>query len=143
MKDYALGVNLGAVSGVSAIDAIALVASAGFDSCFLDWSPTVDVEACAENIARSGLIFQSIHGPFRKVETLWEEGDEGDAYVGVMLECLRDCARFDVPVMIVHPIKGMDKHMPNELGLSRFARLIEEAEKTKGPKLVRKGVGTQ
>lgn len=130
MKKHLLGVNLEAVAGVSAEEAIPLVASAGFDACFLSWSSASSVEACAERIAQSGLILQSIHGPFRKVEALWDEGDEGERYTDEMIGCLRDCARFDVPVMIVHPIKGMDKHTPNELGLTRFARLVEEAEKT-------------
>ena len=130
MKPYLLGINVGAGFAVPETELIKTVASVGFDACFLNWSPELPLEACVEQIAKSGLILQSIHGPFRKVEALWEEGDEGEAYVNVIADCLRDCARFDVPVMIVHPIKGMDKHTPNELGLSRFAKLIEAAEKT-------------
>lgn len=130
MKQYLLGINVGAGYAMPETELIRTVASVGFDACFVNWTTELPLEACAEQIAKSGLIFQSIHGPFRKVETLWEEGDEGESYTDVMISCLRDCHRFDVPVMIVHPIKGMDKHTPNELGISRFARLIEEAEKT-------------
>ena len=130
MKQHLLGVNIRTGFSVPETELIKTVASVGFDACFLNWSPELPMEACAEQIAKSGLIFQSVHGPFRKVEALWEEGDEGEAYTDVMISALRDCHRFDAPIMIVHPIKGMDKHTPTELGLSRFARLIEEAEKT-------------
>lgn len=125
-----LGVNVLSNFGTYA-DVIRTVASVGFDACFIDWSYTVPVEECAEAIAKNGLIFQSIHAPFHHVETLWDEGEEGEIFTNEMIDCLHDCERFDVPVMIVHPIKGMDRHSPNELGLIRFARLVEEAEKRK------------
>ncbi len=131
MKQPLLGVNIGAGYALPETELIPIVASVGFDACFLNWAPELPIDACAEKIAQSGLILQSIHGPFRKVETVWEEGEEGARYVDVMLDCLWDCARVGAPVMIVHPIKGMDRHTPTELGLSRFARLIEEAEKTR------------
>lgn len=130
MKQYLLGINIGAGYSQAPTELIKTVASVGFDACFLNWSPTLPLKECAEQIANSGLLLQSIHGPFGKVDAVWEEGDEGEAYVDVMADCLRDCSRFDVPVMIVHPIKGMDKHTPTELGLTRFAKLIEAAEKT-------------
>ena len=128
-KKPLLGVNIGAGFSNPETELIQTVASVGFDACFINWSREVSVEACAEQIAKSNLIFQSIHAPFRKVETLWDEGEDGELFVDEMIACLQDCERFDVPVMVVHPIKGMDRHTPNELGLLRFSRLIEEAEK--------------
>lgn len=134
MKNRKLGVNVLASLEIPYADRIRALASGGFDACFVDWERNVPIEECAEQIAKEGLIFQSIHGPFRQVEALWEEGEDGERYVDEMIECLHDCVRFDVPIMIVHPIKGMDRHTPNELGLLRFERLVEEAEK-RGVKL--------
>ena len=130
MKRYKLAVNAEAKNGVAMTDALNAIAGAGFDGVFTCWQPDVPVSEWAEEIAKRGLIYQSIHAPFGHVETLWDEGDEGEAFTDLMIRCLWDCQRIDVPVAVIHPIKGMDRHTPNERGLSRFARLIEEAEKT-------------
>ena len=129
MKEWKLGINIGGGLAATEKEMIRYAAAAGFDACFTNWKPDFDAEGLAEEIAKSGLIYQSIHGPFRSVEKLWDEGDEGDAYIDVLLQCLRDCKASDVPIMIVHPIKGMDRHTPSEPGLVRFARLVEEAER--------------
>ena len=103
---------------------------AGFDSCFTLWDQASPVEEWANLIAKEGLIYQSIHAPFNKVSCLWEnEGEEGEAYLELLLSCLRACKRVNVPIMVTHPIIGMDRHTPTELGVRRFARLVEEAER--------------
>ena len=106
------------------------IRQAGFDACFTPWNEDSPVEAWAKAIAKEGLIYQSIHAPFHKVSCLWEdEGDEGEAYLAMLLRCLRDCAGAGVPIMVTHPIIGMDRHNPTELGVARFSRLVEEAER--------------
>lgn len=129
-KKRLLGLNVGVGFDLPETEQIRMIAAAGFDACFVPWKRERSLEACAEQIAKSGLIFQSVHAPFGHVETLWDEGEEGELYTDELIDCLHGCQRFDVPVMVVHSIKGMDRHSPNERGLSHFARLIEEAEKT-------------
>ena len=108
------------------------IRQAGFDACFTPWNEDSPVEAWAEAIAKEGLIYQSIHAPFHKVSCLWEdEGEAGDAYLAMLLSCLKDCNRAGVPVMVTHPIIGMDRHNPTELGVRRYAKLVEEAENLK------------
>ena len=78
MKKHLLGVNVGAGFDLPESELIRIIASVGFDACFVarrDGEPLGD---CAEQIAKSGLILQSVHGPFRRVEALWDEGDEGE-----------------------------------------------------------------
>ncbi len=131
MKPYRLAVNSEAKKNADPIEAFRVISSVGFDGVFTGWKEEAPIEKWANEISRLGLVYQSIHAPFGRVDTLWDEGEEGDRFTDEMIRCLRDCHRVDVPVMVVHPIKGMDRHTPNERGLCRFARLIEEAEKTK------------
>ncbi len=130
MKKYRLAVNANAKGGVDVSHALTAIASAGFDGVFTGWKPDDPITEWAEEIARRGMIYQSIHAPFGRVDTLWDEGEEGQTFTDQMISCLHSAKRVDVPLIVIHPIKGMDRHTPNELGLSRFARLIEAAEQT-------------
>ncbi|MBQ9131233.1 MAG: hypothetical protein IJX62_02010 [Clostridia bacterium] len=125
-----LCINTGAYAGLTTAQALVSIKKAGFDACFTDWSNREQGGLQAQAVKESGLIYQSIHAPFGKVYTLWEEQEAGEAYLQVQLDCLEDCRRYEVPVMIVHPSIGMDRHTPTELGLERFSRLVKAAEGT-------------
>ena len=133
MQKHLLGINVLSNSAEPDEKLISYIRSVGFDACFTGWSEEAPVmDARADAIAREGLIYQSIHAPFHKVSRLWEdEGEEGEAYLSMLLACLRDCKRLGVPIAVVHPIIGMDRHNPTELGVRRYAVLVEEAEKLK------------
>ena len=130
-QKHLLGINVLANSAEPDEKLISYIRRAGFDACFTGWSEDASVmDACADAVAREGLIYQSIHAPFHKVSRLWEdEGEEGEAYLSMLLSCLRDCKRLGVPIMVTHPIIGMDRHNPTELGVRRYAALVEEAER--------------
>ena len=127
---FKLGINIGQGFGESFREGVPATARAGFDACFTGWSDGTDVAARAALIRENGMVYQSIHAPFNKSDALWEEGDAGDAFADQLIRCLHACAENDVPIMVVHPIIGMDKHTPTPLGIERFGRLVAEAEKT-------------
>lgn len=107
-----------------------LIKEAGFDGYFPCWSRETDLAPVIEEGNRLGLILQSIHAPFNRVKALWEE-DEAAAedVLNEQLECLRDCARFGAPIMVVHVFIGFKDHTPTEIGIQRYAVLVAEAEK--------------
>ena len=129
MKKYLSGISTGAGYGIPDSQSIPLIAEAGFDSFFTGWSDNYDVAASAKLGKECGLIYSSIHAPFGKVHKLWEEGTEGDSVADEQIRCLRGCAENGVPVMVAHPIIGMDRHTPNGIGIERFARILAEAER--------------
>lgn len=113
---------------VSFEECLDAITAAGFDGVFTGWTPG-DMARRAEIIRSKGLIFQSVHSPFNKVHKPWEEGEEGDAVIDELIECVRECASVGVPIVVIHPIIGMDRHDPTDLGIERFGRLVREAEK--------------
>lgn len=127
---FKLGLNIGQGFGESFREGVLATARAGFDACFTGWSDGTDVAGRAALIRENGMVYQSIHAPFNKSDALWEDGDAGDAFADQLIRCLHACAENDVPIMVVHPIIGMDKHTPTPLGIERFSRLVAEAEKT-------------
>ena len=85
---------------------------AGFDGIFTGWH-VGNMKEVAKQISDRGLYFQSVHAPFTKAHKPWEEGEEGDAEIDLQIDCLRESAEAGAPIVVVHPIIGMDRHNPS------------------------------
>lgn len=129
MKSYPLGINIIGGAGLSHREHIALIAATGWKAFFSGWEPS-RTEAWANDGARHGLTYASIHAPFGESNLPWEEGEEGDRVIQSLVDCVYDCAHFDIPVMVLHPFIGFKSHTPTQLGLDRYARVVEAAEAT-------------
>ena len=128
MKDQRLMFNMGLGFDIPVEKRLPSIQAAGFDGFFMDWEPGSPVAQLAKQARELGLVFQSIHAPFGQVDKVWEEGEEGEAFLKVLMDCVKDCADNDVPIAIVHAIIGFDKHTPGELGVERFDRLCTFAD---------------
>lgn len=106
-----------------------LIANAGFDGCFCGYRPERTIREAAQLIRQHGLIFQSVHAPFNKCNKLWEEGEEGDAFLDVLTDCARQTADAGVPIMVAHVWISFVEPHPNQIGIDRFGKLLAEAEK--------------
>jgi hypothetical protein len=51
---------------------------------------------------------------------------DGEASIDCYLQCVKDCAEFEIPTMVVH-LPDDDKQY-NALGLYRIKRIAEKAE---------------
>lgn len=109
------------------IEQLRLIKSVGFDGFFAVWKEPGQLDGLAEEAQKLGLLFQSIHAPFGKARHMWAEGEAGDAALKELLNCLADCSRLHVSIMVVHPYIGFDIEPPTELGIQRFGELIEAA----------------
>ena len=117
--------------GLEKLDAIKNV---GFDGFFndkpkhSDWKLT---EQLAERAAKLGLYYQSIHAPFYGMDDIFhdESGELSDIMITDLLNSIDDCERFDVPLVIMHAIIGMDNFTPTELGLQRLEKVIDHSVK--------------
>lgn len=122
-----MGIDFG-MSNVSARERIKLIAHAGFDAAFCGWTPGDYLDGIARELKNNSLIFQSVHAPFTKVNKLWERGDEGDAVLSQLCDCLTDCGRCGAPIMVSHVWIGFGKQHPNDIGIERFGKLLDHAE---------------
>lgn len=131
MPTFKLGLSTMNKTGIDTVDQLKYIKSAGFDASFTDWQPS-NTEAIANEAARLGLFLQSIHSPFSKeykVSHLWNGGEEGEFVTRALIDCVHDCARFDIPIMVIHPFIGFKDHTPTQTGLDNYARIIEVANK--------------
>lgn len=130
MFEYKLGLAT-ITSNVDVVEQLDIIKGVGFDAFFTGWIPD-RTEEIANKAAKLGLIQQSIHSPFSsnyRVSHLWNGGEEGDRVTNALIDCVKDCARFDIPVMVIHPFIGFKDHTPTEVGLDNYARVIEVANK--------------
>ncbi len=124
---YKLGINLMGGTGLSVDDHVAMLKRIGWDGFFTGWEKNLlsAYQAAAE---KYGMIWQSIHAPFHQVRYLWNEGEPGEQVTAELIECVKDCAAHNVPVMVIHPFIGFEEHDPTEVGLANFGRIIEAAD---------------
>jgi len=120
-------VNLGCYAGVSPEELIPIVKAAGFDGCFCSVGGE-SFPSLASLVRREGLILQSTHAPFKRMNLMWEPREEGEEALAELIRCAEDTARQEVPVMVTHVFIGFGEEHPNDLGVERFGRLVKRAE---------------
>lgn len=101
----------------------------GFEAFFSNWKSSEDVAALRKVADEEGMIYQSIHAPFGRIDRLWEPTEETESVIQTQLECLRACADNGVPLMVAHAFIGFTKHNPTPQGLENFERIVREAER--------------
>lgn len=122
-----LGINLGGFSGINAIDSVQYVRNAGFDCVFSGFKDDRYIGELADAIDRAGLTYDTIHAPFKHINDIWMPGDDGEAMLKTLTDCLDSCAHYGVPVMIVHLSSKENAPCVNDIGHERFDRLVNHA----------------
>lgn len=125
-----LGVNCPSyVNGVDALGSVPFIRDAGFDSVFSEYVSDEYCGKLADEIDRAGMSYETIHAPFRNINSMWRAGEAGEAMLRSLTDCLDTCEHYGVPVMIVHLSSGVDAPNVNDIGHQRFDRLVEHAGK--------------
>lgn len=113
-----------------------LIKEAGFDGGLLWWSDGFGRDCFGKKnyrkgpqIAReAGLFIENIHTPVQNQNNLWLDNLDGENLTDCYLQCVADCAEFEIPTMVVH--------LPNEdnpynaLGLDRIKKIAYKAEQS-------------
>jgi sugar phosphate isomerase/epimerase len=88
-------------------------------------------EKCYDLFAKTGAKFARCQTGWAKVERIKGVYDWAwlDDVIDNLINCPREWAEVDVPIVVIHPIIGMDRHNPTDLGIERYGRLVREAEK--------------
>ena len=78
----------------------------------------------------AGLTVTSVHGPFAPrhgvpggVDSVWTEGDAGDDFADIIMDCVEDAAAARIPIVVQHPSFGVQPPASVECGVSRFRRI--------------------
>lgn len=124
-----LGINADLFEGRDALANIPLIRAAGFESTFVCYRDDALTGKVAEAAAKQGLCLETLHAPFGHINDLWLPGEGGEGMLRELTDCADACARYGIPVMVVHISSGIHAPHVNDLGHARFDRLVEHAGK--------------
>lgn len=106
-----------------------LIKKAGFDGVLLWWSDGFgrgEYRNGVEYARKAGLFVENIHTPIEHQNDLWADNIDGQVELECYLECIKDCAEFEIPTMVVHLPE--EEYIPNKLAMDRINKIAEKAE---------------
>lgn len=111
-----------------------LIKEAGFDGILLWWGDKYagvdgDKSQHPELARRNGLFVENVHTPYEGINYLWMKGIAGSDFEKILSGCIEDCARYEIPTMVVHSSQGYNPPPVSRVGLDRLKRLVEIAER--------------
>lgn len=116
-------------SGINIKDLVRCFKKFGINRTFID-SENADFETAMRLFKENGIICETLHAPFDKINDMWSE-DEVAA--SKMLNRLKDsvdkCEMHHIPISVVHLSSGCPMPEINEMGVSRFEELFDYADK--------------
>ena len=126
---YGTKLCLGLMGGlnVDSEEQIRALHMAGFDGFFSGWNKSIF--KYRELADKFGMIYQSIHAPFANTDKIWKGGPDGDKYTNELIACVEDCAKVNVPILVVHPYSSFTEFPgTTEVGLENFRKIVKKAE---------------
>lgn len=109
-------------------DRFRMVKQAGFDATSLWWGDE-DKHLQPEMARKIGLEIDNIHAPFNHPNELWLDNVDGEEYLNMLNLCVSDCARYNIPVVVIHITGFSNPPEVTKIGLDRIKRLVDFAEK--------------
>lgn len=105
-----------------------LIAEAGFDYTFFDWNEDEDTLERAQFAREQGLAIDSLHAPFGRINSFWQDTQEGADYYALMFRIIDECAAADIRKLVMHTTVG--NHPPGtcELGFVRYRTMCDHAK---------------
>lgn len=112
-----------------------LIKETGFDGVLLWWSDGFGRDRYGRNDYRNGprlareagLIIENIHAPVQYENNFWLDNLDGETATDCYLQCVADCAEFEIPTMVVH--LPHEDYPYNALGLDRIKKIADKAER--------------
>ncbi len=115
---------------IDVFEQIKLIAKVGFEAIFFGWQKDLPVDEWVKAAKNEGLIVQSLHAPFKKAADFWHGDDElAKEAIDELNDCLDCCAKNNIEIMIAHAFIGFKRHEPTDIGIKRFKKVVEHAEK--------------
>lgn len=125
-----IGINHGAYRGLTLDEYVRFAKEAGAEYTFCGTEGNCDEIIRAYRAA--GIEVINLHAPFNgpiNINEMWKEGDLGEAMLGRLTHAVDVCAGSGIRRLVVHLSSGDNCPFICDLGLSRFDRLMEYADR--------------
>lgn len=129
MKQQKLCLGLMESLGLPEVEQIRLMQETGFEGFFSGWNRGADLNALRRAADQTGMMYQSVHAPFGRVDALWYEDDRTQDAIAELVQCVQATAEAGVLIMVCHAFIGFDRNTPTPQGPGNFEPVIREAER--------------
>lgn len=125
-----LCINADMTADIAVTDRLEIIKNAGFDGIFIDWYKDDELQPIIEKARSLGLYIHSLHAPFYGMDDIFhdDEGNLAEKMINDLIGTIDSCAKYGINLAVFHAVIGMDNHSPNEIGLTRLAKVIDRAE---------------
>lgn len=131
MKELAVVVQYGN-KDVTVKETIEAIKEANFKNVFVQWYDNKDwsmtQEEQVEFIKSQGLNIIFAHLGYQNINSIWVEGDEGEALVERYKRNIRECKERGIELVIMHLTSKHVAPMYNEIGLNRIKKITDYAK---------------
>ena len=97
----------------------------GFEATFCH-SSSQELESIMNLCHEYGIEVENHHAPFSHINDIWFDTPEGEEMFKELMDSVDKCKKYGVDTLVVHLSGG--RAPINELGMSRFARLVDYAK---------------
>ena len=116
---------------VSIIETINSINNVGFKNVFVQWydenwkySQEEQVKLCK----KLGFNILFAHLGYQNINSIWEEGIDGDKQVERYKKDIKDCHENGIAMVVMHLTSGKKAPMYGEIGLNRIRKIVEYAK---------------
>ena len=116
---------------VSVIETINSIKNVGFKNVFVQWydekwefNQTEQVKLCK----KLGLSIIFAHLGYQNINSIWEEGIEGDKLVERYKRDIKDCHENGISMVVMHLTSKKKAPSYGEIGLNRIRKIVEYAK---------------
>lgn len=122
-----IGINYEKMAGWTEEDYIRKASELGFQT-FFSGARTMEKHARIANaLAKYGMEYENIHGPFKHINDMWFDTEGGDVMYRELTECIDQCAEVQAKLMVVHLSSGDKAPEINDIGQKRFKKMVDYA----------------
>ena len=122
-----LGIIFDTCAAISDRERVLFMQKHGFEATFL-MSNDPAIEERVALLKASGITIDNCHAPFDGINCMWYPTTAGDEMLSRLVSGVENCARYEIPVIIVHVSSGENPPRVSEVGLARFDALIARAK---------------
>ncbi len=112
-----------------------LIKKAGFSTTCLWYGAEEDMvrnnqaDFMPKLVRERGIKIDNIHVPYNNTNYIWSEAnDKREVIWRELSDGIIYCSKHDIPIMVMHPVKGQAPPPPSKDGLEFFRQLVKKAE---------------
>jgi len=106
------------------------MAENGFTATFTGMVELPRQVEIANMLSRYGIEYETLHAPSAGINNMWLPGEEGDAKLAQLCQCIDHAKAAGAGIVIVHLSSGENAPPVTDAGRERFARLVDHADLT-------------